>query len=133
MRGSKKKNRRLPQTVRGVVALAEWSDSNDNAEVVILTEDDEEFLIDASHTPIRPARFVNSMVEATGRVYEMDDQLVLELRRMRTIESYRDFDDMMAEPEDGYGFDDDEGLGGWMEDDFDSYARYIRNDGDLSD
>lgn len=133
MRGSKKKNKRLARTVRGVVALAEWSDSDDSTDVVILTEDDEEFLIDASHTAIRPARFVNSMVDATGRVYEMDDQWVLELRSIRAVESFRDFDETAGESEEEFGFEDDEAFGGWLDEDFDSYARYIRHDGDLSD
>ncbi len=133
MRGNKKKKNRLTLTVRGVVAFAEWSDSSDSAEVVILTEDDEEYLLDASHTPIRPAKFVNLRVEAAGRVYELDDQLVLELRKIRAVESFQDFDDMMVAPEEDFGFNDDMEFGNWMDEDFEPYSRYGRSDGDLSD
>ena len=134
MRGHRKKNRRVTRTVRGVVALAEWSDSRDNADVVILTDDDEEYYVDASSTPIRPSKFVNSRVEATGRVYEMDDQTVLELKRMRPIESFQDFDDLNDNRFDDDEDNDDIGMGTWVEEaDIESYARYIRSSGGLSD
>ena len=39
MRGQKKRKRQRLVTVRGVVALAEWSDSRSDAEVMIITDD----------------------------------------------------------------------------------------------
>ena len=134
MRGTKKKNQRRNTTIRGVVALSEWSDSRDDAEVVILTDSEEEFCIDASETSIRPSKFINSRVEATGKIYEYEDQLVLAVKRIRVIDSIHDFDDYGDTDEDidtyDDGFDDSVGMSSWADDDdVSSYARLIRGNG----
>ena len=49
MKSYRKRNRRVSVTVEGVVALAEWSDSGEDSDVVILTDDEgEKFFYGAS-------------------------------------------------------------------------------------
>ena len=125
------KNRRDPErktTVRGVVALAEWSDSRQNADVVILTDTDEEYYLDARDTDIRPATFVNARVEATGKLHEREDQYILEVSRIQVIDSDEDFSDIPDVDLDSDAFDDEDfGVEPWGDnDDYADYARLIR-------
>jgi hypothetical protein len=130
MRGNQKRNLNKTMTIRGVAALAEWSDSRQDADVVILTDSDEEYYIDATDAPIRPAKYINARVEASGKVFERDDQLVLAVNRMRVIESIQDFDPYSDDELDEDAFDDEAEISAWNEDDdFVSYARLIKGYG----
>lgn len=124
---SRQKNQKTIVTIRGVVALAEWSDSDDDTDVVILTEEDEEYYIDTRESEIKPMQYVNAWVEATGRVYDRDDYSVIAVKRIRIIDAMHDVDGLMAESGIQGGFDDDVRGNLWTDDDdVDSYARLIR-------
>jgi hypothetical protein len=124
---SRQKNQKPIVTIRGVVALAEWSDSDDDADVVVLTEEDEEYYIDTRESQIKPMQYVNSWVEVTGRVYDRDDYSVIEVKRIRIIDAMHNADGLMAESSIQGDFDDDVRGSLWADDDdVNSYARLIR-------
>lgn len=127
MRGYKRRNRPMSMTIRGVVALADWTDMGDDANVVVLTDDDEEFFIDARETSIHPSDFVNARVEATGRVFEQEDRVVLAVRRMRIVESYKDFRETTYEDEEETSFVDDESAFDYLDEsnDIEAYSDYL--------
>jgi hypothetical protein len=136
MRSNRRRKRKVTTTVRGVVALADWSNSHEDAEVVLLTDDDEEYYIDASDSAIRLGKYINSRVEASGKVYERDERRVLIVRRIRVVESFQDFDgDVYGDDdEDDEGYFDDGGYGYFSEDTvIDEYSRYIRSQRDLGE
>jgi hypothetical protein len=124
---SRQKNQKPIVTIRGMVTLAEWSDSDYDADVVILTEEDEEYYIDTRESQIKSIQYVNSWVEVTGRVYDRDDYSVIEVKRIRIIDAMHNADGLMAESGIQGGFDDDVRGSLWTDDeDVNSYARLIR-------
>ena len=134
MRRNRRRHRRYNTTIRGVVALAEWSDSKDDAEVVLLTDDDEEYYIDASDSTIRPSKYINSRVEASGKVYEMDERKVLLVRRIRVVESFQGFEDQMYDDAEEDDFADDRTYDFFLDDAvIDDYARFLKGQRDFGD
>jgi hypothetical protein len=130
MRGYRRRNRRVNVTIEGVVALAEFSYLEDDANVVILTDDDEEFYVDASDITIRLDRYVNSRVEVTGRVYERGGQSVLVVKRIRVVNEFDDLEDVDAKWRDD--FEDTHEYDYWSDDGIaDLYARFVKGSRDF--
>ncbi len=133
MRSNRRKNRRVSVTIEGVVALAEWADSGDDADLVILTDDEEEYYIDATDSVVRPARFINARVEATGKLFERDGLTQLAIRRIRVLDPYDSEADQegftgehFGEASEDFDYWSDEGI-------VDRYARYARGSGGMAD
>lgn len=130
MRSKRRKNQQAIVTVEGVVAFAEWSEDGSDTQLVILTDDDEEYFIETRDSSIKPSRFEGARVQATGRLFERDDWNILEIKRVRIVK-FKDFDEDDEARFDYQGtYDDDVGENSWSDyEDLSDYARFIKGFG----
>jgi hypothetical protein len=131
-RNGRRRNRKSTVTVEGVVALADHSDWGDDGELVILTDDDEEYHIDSRSSDIRADKYSDQRVEATGRLYEWEGRTMLALSRIRIVDDYGE--GLIFGAQGLETFDDERGLEDWNDDTvIDEYSLYRRPYDDLLD
>ena len=131
MRSYRRKNQKVSMTIEGVVALAEWSDNGESEDVVILTDDEEEFYVDMKDSAVKPAKYLNSRVEATGKIYERDGQTMLAVRRIRVLDEPGKVETGM---EGENHFEDAPDYDFWTDDGIvDQYTRFVRGSRDFFD
>lgn len=102
-------NRELPKkliTIRGIVMPPDWTSDGKSTEVLVIDEDEEEYVVHSLDRGINLGRFVDSVVEATGFLYERDGSKTVAVKRIKVIEAQGEFGDM-ADVDDYRGLDEE--------------------------